>query len=101
MFQIVDAFLHFRIVTDGQIHELALALSQDRIAVENRGMIYNQLKLPTADFIDWNRINPYGSTYSFFAWTLEKFVSVNGNNASWNNLIEHLNQLKLNSVVRK
>ena len=86
-------------MTDGRIHELAIILSREPIAVENRERIYSQLQLPTADLLDWNRVNPYGTSYSFFVWTLEKFKSVNGANGSWNDLIEHLNQSELSTLV--
>ena len=86
-------------MTDVGIHELAMILSNDSTAVEKREQIYSQLQLPRPDLIDWNRVNPYGSSYSFFVWTLEKFRSVNGTNASLKDLIEHLNQLRLTTIV--
>ena len=86
-------------MTDVRIHELATTLSSDSNAVENREMIYSQLQLPRADLVDWKRNNPNGDSYSFFVWTLEKFRSVRGTNASLMDLIEHFNQLELITVV--
>ena len=79
------------------IHKIATELSADPIAVNNWRMIYSALELPPAEEDNLNKSVKLEliTNFDLFTRILRKWESVNGNNATVQNLETVLRNLDL------